>query len=114
MKLLWLSENHKPLPVQKEWLRRRFGEVEIFEDVNSFKNAREIKRRYDAGGYDEILVVAPLSVIDHLCRLGIKPLYAEMKEVKKFEKWDLVYNGRYYRFITIKRIAGIEIKFVEV
>lgn len=113
MKILWLSQ-HEPLPIQIEWLKKRFGDVEIRRDVNPFANAEEIKRRFQAGGYDEIVVVAPLWVILRLTELSIKPLWAEMQEVQSREGSHLFYHGRYYRFLCFRRIVGVEIKFEEV
>lgn len=108
--ILWLSR-HEPLPVQVAELERLFGEVEIRQDVNPFKNARDIKRRYEQGGYDDLVVVAPLWVIYQLSELGIQPLWAEMLPVNAGETYHVYYNGRYYFFNRFRRIRGVEIKF---
>lgn len=52
MRILWLSQHH-PVHRQIAALRRRFGDVEICQDVNPFENAKEIKSLYDMGGYDD-------------------------------------------------------------
>ena len=62
MGILWLSQ-HPPLEIQTEALQARFGEVEIVRDVNPFSSAEEIAERYKGGNYDDMVVVAPLSVI---------------------------------------------------
>lgn len=113
MKILWLSQ-HEPLLVQIEWLKKRFGDVEIRRDVNPFANAEEIKRRFQAGGYDDIVIVAPLWVILRLTEFGIKPLWAEMQEIQSRQETHLSYRGRFYRFLGFRRIVGVEIKFEEV
>ena len=112
-KILWLSR-HEPLPVQVAELERLFGEVEIRQDVNPFKNAVEIKQRFEHGGYDDLVVVAPLWVIFHLTELGIQPLWADMQEVLLGEKFHLTFNGRFYFFNRFKRIVGVEIKFQDI
>jgi hypothetical protein len=95
-KVYWLSR-HAPLPSQIAELRRLFGEdVVIEQDPQPFESVDDILARFRRSGADELLVVAPLSVIAQLVQRGIKPLWAEMEQV------------------TDPRIAGIEIKFEEV
>lgn len=110
--ILWLSR-HRYLPSQVAELNRIFGGVYLFQDPNPFSSAEDIKRRVVQGGYDEIVVVAPLSVIAKLTELGIKPLWAEMETVKP-EEAEVEVGGRYLRFTGFKRIEGIEIKFTGV
>jgi len=111
-RILWLSQ-HRPLPRQVEELKHLFGDVEVLQDINSFANAEEIVRRYKAGGYDDVVVVAPLSVIARLCELGLKPLWAEMKQVRSWEEADLLYRGRFYRFVRFRRIKAVKLEFEE-
>ena len=110
-KILWLSR-HKPLPSQIAELNRVFGDIELVIDSNPFSNAIDIAKRFRDGGYDEMVVVAPLSVISHLTNMGIKPLWAEMKQCP-VEEAETEVSGRYYRFIEFKRIKGIKIEFEE-
>ena len=111
-KILWLSR-HNPLPSQISELKRIFGkDVEVVIDPQPFDNAEDIALRFKNGGYDEMVVVAPLSVIQRLTELGIKPLWAEMKRVSK-EEAETSVSGRYYKFIKFKRIKGIKIEFEE-
>ena len=111
-KILWLSR-HNPLPSQISELKRIFGkDVEVVIDPQPFDNAEDIALRFKNGGYDEMVVVAPLSVIQRLTELGIKPLWAEMKRVSK-EEAETEVSGRYYKFIKFKRIKGIKIEFEE-
>ena len=113
MKILWLSR-HNPLPVQVAELRRLFGEsVEIRQDVCSFQNAEEVVRRFREGGYDDLVVVAPLWVILRLTELGIKPLWAEMDQVGNRQEAHLSYGGRHYRFSRFRRIIAVEVVFEE-
>lgn len=113
MKILWLSK-HEPLPVQVAELGRLFGEVELCQDVNPFANAEEVLRRYQEGGYDDLVVVAPLSVIARLCELGLHPLWAQMEQVRSRSEADLSYRGRLYRFDRFRRIKAVELLFEEI
>ncbi|KKS93536.1 MAG: hypothetical protein UV70_C0009G0014 [Parcubacteria group bacterium GW2011_GWA2_43_13] len=111
-KLLWLSR-HNPLPKQIAELQRIFGEVDVRQDVNEFSNAEEIYRRYRSGGYDDIVVVAPLSVIARLIDLGIKPLWAQMDQVSDRKNADVVAKNRFYRFHHFRRIKAVVMEFEE-
>ncbi len=105
MKILWMSR-HKPLVSQLTELRRLFGEdVVVKQDEQSFDAAEDIVRQYNANGYDEVVVVAPLSVLASLVRLGLHPLVAEMRrgDVSKGEE-----KGR-YEFIEFRRIERLEL-----
>ena len=110
-RILWLSR-HDPLPSQIAELQRIFGAVEITKDPNPFDSAEDIVQRFRKGGYDEMVVVAPLTVIAKLCELGIRPLYAEMKQVPR-EEAEVEASGRYYRFVKFKRIVGVKVEFEE-
>lgn len=110
-RILWLSR-HKPLPSQIRELKRLFGEVEVVQDPNPFSSAEEIKKRFEEGGYDDLVVVAPLSVIQRLTQLGIKPLWAEMRQVP-VEEAEVVATGRGYRFERFRRIRAVKIEFEE-
>ncbi|MFH1890699.1 MAG: hypothetical protein ABIJ91_04005 [Candidatus Kuenenbacteria bacterium] len=112
MKILWLSQ-HDILDLQVEALRQIFGKVEMCQDVNPFSNAQEIKNRFDAGGYDDLLVVAPLSVIRKLCELELYPLWADTIQIFSKDKSDFEYRGRYYKFLCIKRVKAVEVVFFD-
>jgi len=109
-KILWLSR-HAPLPVQVAELKRLFGEVEIGRDVEPFQSAERIAREYHKGDYDDMVIVAPLWVIAHLCAQGIKPLYADMEVVSVREQSHVEAAGRFYRFKRFRRIEAVEVKF---
>jgi len=111
-KILWVSR-HDILPSQRAELNRLFGEVEVRKDPRPFSSAEEIKERFQKGGYDEIVVVAPLSVIARLTELEIRPLWAEMEQCDPSEA-EVEAAGRWYRFRGFKRIKGIRIEFEEV
>lgn len=111
-RILWLSQ-HTPLAPQLTELKRLFGEIEVLRDVNPFFSAEEILRRFKESGYDEIVVVAPLSVIARLCELGLRPLWAEMEQVWKRQAADVSAKGRHYRFVRFRRIKAVRLEFEE-
>jgi len=111
-RILWLSQ-HAPLTPQIAELQRLFGEIEILRDVNPFFSAEEILRRFREGGYDEMVVVAPLSVIARLCELGLRPLWAEMEQVYERRQADVSAKGRHYRFVRFRRIKAVRLEFEE-
>jgi len=135
VKILWLSR-HKPLPLQEAWLIERFGvHTRIEQDPNPFSGADDIVQRFEEGEYDEMVVVAPLSVIAQLVQRGIKPLWAEMQLLHtkpEGEEPCEEYNGdsdtilfgsdytsgqkiaRHFRFVTFKRISRVVMEFEEV
>jgi len=109
-KIYWMSR-HAPLASQIQELERLFGEVEILQDPKPFDSADEVVRRFHESGADEIVIVAPLSVIAQLTQRGIKPLWAEMELVNDPSQAEVEAAGRYYRFRRFRRIIGVEIRF---
>jgi len=116
-KILWVSR-HKALLSQIAWLRERFGEIEIvFSPItvgpNPAPSAQQVVSLMRQLGCREVVVVAPLSVIDHICRLGVKPLWAEMQQVGP-EEAEVEVAGRFYRFVRFRRIRRLALEFEEV
>ena len=113
-RILWVSK-HNPLVTQVAWLNQKFGQVEISQYSKPFDTAEQISRMFLDGGYDELVLVAPLSVFAKLIDLKIKPLWAEMAEVSP----DLAEvaiprkNGtmNYYKFETFKRVKAIILEY---
>lgn len=103
-RIIWLSR-HDPLECQKEELKRLFGKIELLIDTLPFSGAKDILERYKLANADEIVVVAPLSVIERLCKLGIQPLYAEMKITR--DDPDVESHGRKYKFVKFSRIKKV-------
>ena len=76
-KILWMSR-HKLHPRQIETLREMYGKDTIVEqESRPFDDARVVARRFREGGFDDMVIVAPLSVIAVLCNEGIKMLWSE-------------------------------------
>lgn len=105
MKIMWFSR-HEPIPKQIAELERLFGDVEVVQDPNPFSGADDVVRRFRESGADEMVIVAPLTVIDQITKQGIQPLYAEMRLVEE-GPYDVDVNGRKFvfeRFTRIKRV----------
>lgn len=119
-KILWVSKN-EPLEPQILDLKKLFGDdIEITQDKNPFSDAADIVRRYKLGGYDEMVLIAPLSVCRVITDWGFKPLWSEMRIAKPNEPSDIeVYgnrekrtgNKRNYIFIRFRRLEGINMEF---
>lgn len=106
MKIMWFSR-HEPIPKQIAELKRLFGkDVNVIQDPNPFSGADDVVRRFRESGADEMVIVAPLTVIDQITKRGIQPLYAEMRLVEE-GPYDVDVNGRKFvfeRFTRIKRV----------
>ncbi|MCX6704434.1 MAG: hypothetical protein NTZ07_03230 [Candidatus Woesebacteria bacterium] len=101
--ILWVSR-HKMHGVQMGALKRMFGaDVKVTEDSRLFDSAETVVKRFREGAYDDIIVVAPYSVLARLMDLGLHPLWSEAEIVDK-EKSDWSVNNRYYRFTRFKRV----------
>ena len=104
-KILWVSQ-HAMNGVQMGALRRMFGvDVEVVEDDRPYDNAQTIVRRFRDGGYDDIIVVAPYSVLDRMCQLGLRPLWSDADQVFDSKLADWRVRDRMYRFIGFKRVV---------
>lgn len=120
MRILWLSQ-HRPLPVQIERLRQRFGaDVKVEVDTETFTDAENLVGRFRRGGYDDWVVVAPLSVVGRMCELagelGLpKPLMARMDQLQsaRRDEVDLVYRGRAFKFVGFRRVERLVLEFGE-
>ena len=121
-KLIYWVSRHDPLPTQVNELKRIYGsDMTLLVDHKSFASAKEIAGRYIKVNADDMVLVAPLTVCRAILNLGIRPLWAEMREVRgpksevrangKRERIDRV--ERCYQFVRFLRLVGIEIKLVE-
>lgn len=113
MRIIWFSR-HLPLQRQIQELKRLFGEdVQIIQDPRPFSNAEDIIQRFRKMEGDEMVVVAPLSVLGKLCELGLKPLWAEMQQVSP-DQAEVIVNGRGYRFVKFRRIKRLALEFEDI
>lgn len=117
LKILWMSR-HAPLTSQEAELARLFGaEVRVEQDSRPFSSAEDIVARFRQGGYDDIVVVAPLSVLARLVDQGVRPLWSEMTLVNSGEAEVTMprRDGRthYYRFDRFRRVKALRLEFEE-
>src|SRR5579859_4469300 len=121
IRILWVSKN-APLQSQLNELRRLFGpDTQVVIDPNPFSSASEIVRRYREGSYDEMVLIAPLTVCRVICDFGYKPLWSEMKSIPfgspdaeiSVEGMREKVSGskRSYKFIRFKRLESVTMNF---
>jgi hypothetical protein len=109
-KILWISR-HPMNGIQIGALKRMFGEdVKLVQDARPFDSAEKIVERVKQGGYDDVIVVAPYSVLTRMVDLGLRPLWSDAEIVPK-EKSDWSVRDRYYRFLRFKRVKGLVMEF---
>lgn len=111
-KVLWMSR-HAPHSRQVEALREMFGkDTVIDQEARPFDDARQIAKRFREGGYDDMVIVAPLSVIAVLCNEGIKMLWSEA--VEENDQTKVEFRGaraQGFRFIRFRRIKRVALEF---
>jgi hypothetical protein len=109
MKILWVS----PYPIyksQRKTLQKMYGnDVEVLKyptEIERPEQAEEVARKFREGNYDDIVVIAPSSVISRLLELGVKPLWAQEEVVENLERADRVdeASSTGYRFLRFKRV----------
>lgn len=115
MTIVWFSR-HEPTSRQLSTLKLMYGSnLAIIRDGRAFTSAADIASRFRQSGASELLVVAPLTVIQALNRLGIKPLWAEMRPClpthpdAEVVARPRVGPPRHYRFIRFCRINSIRL-----
>ena len=113
--ITWFSR-HDPTPRQRAELERLFPGAAITIDRRTFRDADDIIARHRG---DEMVVVAPLSVIQALVDRGIRPLWPEMEKIPPGAAAEVTMRRRdgrldHYRFVQFRRVVSIEIRFEEV
>ncbi len=110
-KILWVSR-HSMHGIQMGALRRMFGkDVKVVQDTQPFDSAENIVRRVREGGYDDVIVVAPYSVLTRMVDLGLRPLWSEAEVVEDLSQADWKVKDRYYRFVRFKRVRRLVMEF---
>ncbi len=112
--ILWISA-HAPLAIQIKELERLFGKIQIDqrqqdpEKDRGYMSAAQIVAEFKNGHYDEMVIVAPLSVIEKIIELGVKPLKARVEPLPTKAGSDFEWRGRYFKFLGIERVLRIEV-----
>ncbi len=109
-RILWLSR-HSILPAQRCEIDRVWPEAEVVVDSATFSDASDICSRIKRGSFDEVILVAPLSLLYELTKRGIYPIRAEMQRVDYVSDPDSeVYaNGRAYKFVKFVRVKRLDL-----
>ncbi len=94
-------------------LRTMFGnDVVVEQERRPFDDAREIVRRFWSGRFDDLVVIAPLSVLAVLCQEGIRPLWSECVEENDKSKIDFRgARGQGFRFVRFRRVVELRLVF---
>lgn len=112
-KIMWMSR-HTPTQSQLDALAREFPGYVLCVDPEPFSSAEEIAARFRASGCDEMLVVAPYTVVRALLKQGIPLLHAEMQAVPcngpDAEVIILGKRRRCYKFVRFMRWEGIDLR----
>lgn len=111
-RIFWVSR-HSPLATQKEALERRFPGHTLIIDPKPFDGVDDILARYKSVGADEMVVVAPWTVIRQLTKRGLSPIIANMKQVKSAKEAEVTMGSpakpRHYRFSHFERCDGFSL-----
>jgi hypothetical protein len=114
--VVWFSR-HTPTARQRAELTRLFPGSRLILDREVFRDAEDVVDRFHAAHGDEMVIVAPLSVVQALLERGIRPLWAEMEQCRlgAAEVTMPCRDGRvdYYRFVRFRRVVAVEMRFEE-
>ena len=112
-KVLILSR-HPLLKSQMTALWQLFGDyVCVIQEKKPLKTAEEAVKRFREGGFDDIVAIAPLSMIAKMIDLGVKPLWPVLVPCEPDEA-EVVRFNRPYRFKEFKRITSVLLTFEDV
>ena len=113
-KILWFGGSQRPVPVQIAVLERMFKDkvdVEWRELDFRFKDANEFVRRLATERCDDLVVNAPRSVLEQICKRRLYPLVPLTTKVTDPRLADWSTSGGYYRFTGFKRLLRVEFVF---
>lgn len=114
IKVLWVSR-HRPHASQLEALRERYGrDVMVDLEPRPFDDARFIAQRFREGGYSDMVIAAPLSVIQVLCNEQIPMLWSEAVPENNTKLVEFRgARGQGYRFVRFRRIKRVVMEFAD-
>jgi len=108
-RVLWFSR-HSMMEFQRPILQKIFGEDMMLEQIigrDAYISAEKIVDTMRRKKFDEIIMVAPLSVMDKVIELGVRPIKADVVEVKDLQEATFTYNGRHYKFLKFVRVVKL-------
>lgn len=115
-RIVWMSR-HPPTSTQSLELERLFPAHVLIVDARSFSGADQIVSRFHHERGDEMVVVAPWTVIRELVKRGLQPIYAEMRQVPCADPHEVVLGGRHrrcYRFVRFMHCRGVKLDLVPI
>ncbi|RLF92095.1 hypothetical protein DRN52_08455 [Thermococci archaeon] len=128
VKVAWVSR-HRPTPAQVDVLRKKLGEIKIFQLSQTFRDANEVLEEIKKRKCEYAVLVLPLSMIARLVKdKTITWLWAEMEalhicDILKCEEWNPDTDtwlplrgekeGRHMRFKGFKKIKKVELVLEE-
>lgn len=120
MTIVWFSR-HEPTSRQLAALKSLYSTAPtIVRDTAAFDTASDIEARFRASGADEMVLVAPLAVVQALVKRGLHPLWAQMEQCAASHPEREVTitprssKPRHYRFIKFWRINSIKLDLHEI
>lgn len=110
-RIAWLSR-HAPLPIQRDALANIYGQVDIVQITDTWRGADDLIAA--VRDYDDVVIVAPLSLIAEVVRRGLRPIRACMELMPSGTDYDgyrdVIEHGRHYRFAKFERIIAIDVR----
>jgi hypothetical protein len=109
MKIAWFGPA-PATPRQEAELRRLFGDTCVTDFRGQLRNAAYAVADFRVSGADDLVVIAPLAVLDHLLHEGLRPLWAEAAEcAASHPEREWAVKGKHFRFVGFRRLAGVEL-----
>lgn len=105
MHVYWRSQ-HRPTPRQL----RALASCKVTYDYSRFENAAEVVRKFRESGAEELILVAPLSVIEHVVLdHRVFPVWAEMRSSReRNEDSEVQFGDRWIGFVKFRRIKMVQ------
>lgn len=105
-RVLWLSR-HEPTPAQAAALA---GCV-VTRDARPISNADDVVARFRRGEFDDLVVIAPLTVLRALVERGMRPIYPQMEPATERDGEVRVARGRWVKFAGFRRLNNVAVEF---
>jgi hypothetical protein len=109
-RVVWMSR-HSPTLSQLTELGRIYPQHELIFDTRAFDSADQIVQRFKEVKGDELVVVAPWSVIRAIIKAGVRPIHAEMQQVPcDGPDAEVIVQGtrrRCYKFVSFSRCTSV-------
>jgi len=100
------------LEFQRPILQKIFGKDMVLiqrTGTDVYMSAEKIVEMMRREKFDEIIMVAPFSVMAKVIELGVRPIKADVIEVKDSHEATFSYNGRHYKFLKFVRVMRLEL-----